>query len=313
MEENFENDSNTLSEAQKRYGIGITNLEDDTPNFWVEKEKEELEEAERRMYENAEEMVFLCKKCGAEIDRAKPPAEPEKLKKIMAGDKKCPFCKNDLVCIALTAKEKEKKDLEKKKKEKAKQRKEEIELERAKEDIKDDCMDLLNDLKERLLEGRITASRFVAVYLNGAYRIVNHYGKKLPIYAGDYRRTFLDLCDEVLSYYQVRDKSVETLAKMDDDIDDTKSLAERLASHYDGDIEHDKLLIAETKFYLEDDKFALPAYEMEERIAEYEKLENEIERQEEKRELEKRYQERVLVYAKKLEERQIRKLERNFD
>lgn len=263
---------------------------------------------------NDEYKIFLCLKCRYILDETKEPHKP-RLKELLEKDGKCPNCgKPILENYLVISREKMKREIvAQKRKERMKKKKEELELDSAREDIKDDCMDLLYDLRDRLIAGKISPERFVAIYLNTAYRIVNHYGKKLPIYASDYRRTFLSLCDDVLKYYNIVDESNIVLEGYDEEITQDMSLAEKLSFSYKGDIERDKLFVAENKFYLEDDKFALPAYEMEERIEEYSKLQDEIERKTREKELEEKYQSRVVLYEKKLQERTLRRQERRLD
>ncbi len=258
--------------------------------------------------------IFMCLKCRFILDETKEPHKP-RLKDLLDKDGKCPNCGKPILGNYLViSKEKMKKELEnQKQKEKNKERKEKWELEDARENIKDDCMDLLNDLKERLINGKITPQRFVVLYLNLSYNIVNYYGKRLPIDASEYRKIFLSLCDDVLKYYGDIETSQVILDEYDESIVEDMSTAEKLALSYKGDIKQDKLYIAENKFYFEEDKFALPAYEMEERIEEYDKLQDDIERENRRKELEEKYQNRVLMYSKKIEERNIRRQERRFD
>lgn len=258
--------------------------------------------------------IFLCLNCRYILDETKEPHKP-RLKELLEKDGKCPNCGKPIIGNYLViSREKMKREIAKKKrKEYMDKKKAEWELEDAREDIKDDCMDLLYDLRDRLIDGKITPERFVALYLNLSYKIVSHYGKSLPIYASEYRKTFLSLCDDVLKYYNVVDESKIILEEYDEAIVQDMSAAEKLSLSYKGNIEEDKLFIAENKFYLEDDKFAIPAYEMEERVEEYNKLQDEIKRKEREKELEEKYQEKVALYAKKLQERSLRRQERKLD
>lgn len=275
---------------------------------------DEEESSNEDILQDDEYKIFLCLKCRYILDETKEPHKP-RLKDLLEKDGKCPNCGKPIIGNYLViSKEKMKKELlEQKRKERMKKKKEEWELEDAREDIKDDCLDLLYDLRDRLINGKITPKRFVALYLNLSYRIVNHYGKKLPIYASEYRKIFLSLCDDVLKYYDFVEESKITLEDYDEDIVNDMSTAEKLSLSYKGDIEKDKLFIAENKFYFEDDKFALPAYDMEERIAEYDKLQDEIDRKEREKELEEKYQEKVKLCAKKIQDRNIRRQERKLE
>lgn len=275
---------------------------------------DEEEQVNEDIFQDDEYKIFLCLKCRYILDETKEPHKP-RLKDLLEKDGKCPNCGKPIIGNYLViSKEKMKKELqEQKRKERMKKKKEEWELEDARENIKDDCLDLLYDLRDRLINGKITPERFVALYLNLSYRIINHYGKKLPIYASEYRKIFLSLCDDVLKYYNVVEGSKTILEDYDEDIVNDMSAAEKLSLSYKGNIEEDKLFIAENKFYFDDDKFALPAYDMEERIEEYDKLQDEIDRKEREKELEEKYQEKVNLYAKKIQDRNIRRQERKLD
>ena len=289
--------------------------EDRVDIFGDDIEEEEVEDIQT----DQEYKIFLCLKCRYILDETKPPHKP-RLKDLLEKDGKCPNCGKPIAgnYLAISKEKMKKEQLEKKRKERHAKLKLERELKRTREDIKDDCIDLLEDLRDRLIAGKITPERFVAIYMNAAYRIVHYYngklskGNDLAIYASDYRKAFLSMCDSVLKYYHIQEDATKAINEYDDTIDENTTLAEKLSLQYDGDIEKDQLFVAETKFYLEDDKYALPAYEMGERIAEYEKIQDEIEKAQRQKALEEKYQERVVEYAKKLQERQVRKEERKI-
>ncbi|MDO4282636.1 MAG: hypothetical protein Q4D02_03290 [Clostridia bacterium] len=308
MDEEKKDDFNSINYTDYKaiWGFG----EDHIDIFGDDEDQEEVKPNEL----DDEYKIFLCLNCRYILDETKEPHKP-RLKELLEKDGKCPKCGKPILGNYLViSREKMKREIAaQKRKEYMKKKKEEWELEDAREDIKDDCMDLLYDLRDRLLDGKITPERFVVLYLNLSYRIVNHYGKKLPIYASEYRKTFLSLCDDVLKYYHAVDESKIILEDYDEAITSDMSAAEKLSLSYKGDIEKDKLFIAESKFYFEDDKFAIPAYEMEERIEEYNKLQDEINREQREKELEEKYQERVTLYAKKLQDRSLRRQERKLD
>lgn len=308
MDEEKKDDFNSINYTDYKaiWGFG----EDHIDIFGDEEEKvinqDELQDDEYK--------IFMCLKCRFILDETKEPHKP-RLKDLIEKDGKCPNCGKPIMGNYLViSREKMKKELlAQKRKERMKKKKEQWELEDAREDIKDDCLDLLYDLRDRLIGGKITPERFVALYLNLSYRIVNHYGKKLPIYASEYRKIFLSLCDDVLKYYKCVDESKIVLEDYDTAITNDMSAAEKLSLSYKGNIEEDKLYIAENKFYFEDDKFALASYDMEERIEEYDRIQDEIERKEREKEAEERYQEKVNLYARKIQERNIRRQERKLD
>ena len=96
------------------------------------------------------------------------------------------------------------------------------------------------------------------------------------------------------------------------DLYDVKTDAESIIEDYDENIEEDKLYIAEYKYYIEDDKFAIADYEMQERIKEYDKMQDNLFKEERKKALEEEYQKRKIALEKKADDRIQRRIERSL-
>lgn len=256
--------------------------------------------------------IYICLKCRYILDETKEPHKPL-LKELLDKDGKCPNCGNKIIgnYLCISEKKMKKEIAAQKNKERKKKIREEKVLENAKKNIRLDCSELLIDLKDRLVSGKITKERFVALYLHLTFNIVKYYekklpeGKELPIDMARYRKTFIDLCDVVLNHYNFVEKSSEILNEYDEKI----SEAERLSEEYQDDIQKDKLFIAQQRFLFDDDKFALPQYDLDEKMEEYNDNQEYIKNLEFDRRKEEIYQEKLQKYEGKIEERKIRRSE----
>ena len=149
-------------------------------------------------------------------------------------------------------------------------------------------MDLAKDLKERLLNKEITPRRFVALFSYMSRNIIKRYGKDIDIDWLDFRKTIYELSDGILEVYNFEQKSEEILES------------------YDEDIEQDELYKAEIGYYIEDNKFAIPEYELNQRMREYSMQDAKIRSDEYKKEIEEKYQKRKNELLQKAEERKRR-------
>ena len=118
--------------------------------------------------------------------------------------------------------------------------------------------------------------------------IVRRYGKDLDVDWLDLRKTIFDLSDEILKVYKVEEKSEEILEE------------------YSANIEEDELYKAELEYYIDDNEFSIPEYELNQRMKEYDRQEKKIRQEEYKKEIEEKYQKRKLQLLQKAEERKRR-------
>ncbi|MBO5476537.1 MAG: hypothetical protein J6A15_02135 [Clostridia bacterium] len=251
------------------------------------------EEEEPEDEENVEKPIFRCSKCGFLYDLNNPPenyhpfgyyvsnSDPSKIK--------CPSC-GKMVAFETVTKEKYEELIKKaqKKKEELEQRKEERARDKKIDQIKDDLKELAEDLKDRLFSKEITPKRFVAIFTYMSKNIVNRYSKDLDIDWLGFRKTIFELSDGILEVYKESEKSEEILEE------------------YTEDINQDELYKAELEYYIEDNKFSIPDYELRKRIYEYEQLQKDIRSEEYKKEIEEKYQKRRNTLLQKAEERERR-------
>ena len=256
-------------------------------------EKEEEEEEVKEEYQKG---IFLCEKCGYIIDETSKDFDNNENKKIKRDENgnilKCPNCGALGKYLKRISKEEKEKELRKRriKKEKEEDRK----LKIARENIKDDMLDLLEDLRYRLENNELDIKRFIAVFINLSKRIIDRNAKDIDINWLEYRRAIFSMADAVIDLY------------------DVKTDAESIIEDYDENIEEDKLYIAEYKYYIEDDKFAIADYEMQERIKEYDKMQDNLFKEERKKALEEEYQKRKIALEKKADDRIQRRIERSL-
>ena len=118
--------------------------------------------------------------------------------------------------------------------------------------------------------------------------IVRRYGKDLDIDWLDTRKTIYDISDEILKIYKVKEKSEEILEE------------------YDENIEEDELYKAELGYYIDNDSYSIPKYELNQRMKEYDKQDKKIRVEEYKKEVEEKYQNRKIELLQKAEERKRR-------
>lgn len=256
-------------------------------------EKEEEEEEVKEEYQKG---IFLCEKCGYIIDETSKDFDKNENKKIKRDENgnilKCPNCGALRKYLKRISKEEKEKELRKRriKKEKEEDRK----LKIARENIKDDMLDLLEDLRYRLENNELDIKRFIAVFINLSKRIIDRNAKDIDIDWLEYRRAIFGMADAVIDLY------------------DVKTDAESIIEDYEENIEEDKLYIAEYKYYIEDDKFAIADYEMQERIKEYDKMQDNLFKEERKKALEEEYQKRRIALEKKADDRIQRRIERSL-
>lgn len=238
--------------------------------------------------------IFLCEKCGYIIDEMQKDFEVSFKNKIKRDEDgnilNCPNCGGRNLKRITKDKKNEilRKNADKKNKEKRKRE----DIERA--NIKDDLMDLLEDLSTRLLNDEISPKRLVAIFMFLSKKIIDRNAKELEIDWMHYRKVLLSMCDNVLSQYDVNQD------------------AEEILQYLDEDIEQDALYLAELKYYINDDKFSISDYEMQERIKEYEAQENNLFKKEREKELEENYQKRRKELEEKANYRYQRRLERSI-
>jgi hypothetical protein len=243
--------------------------------------------------ENSKGEIFVCRACGFMYNLANPPKYLHPFNYYVVSDEplkiKCPNCRK-VVLYDTISKEEYEKYLEKKQKQKEeiKKKKEEKVKSRKIEQMKDDLKDLAKDLKDRLLSKEITPKRFVALFTYMSRNIVNRYGKNLDIDWLDFRKTIFELSDGILEVYKSEEKSEEILEE------------------YTENIEDDELYRAEMEYYIEDNKYSIPDYELRQRIREYDRQEAKIRSDEYKKEIEEKYQKRKNELLQKAEERQRR-------
>ncbi len=243
--------------------------------------------------EKQEKIIFICSKCGFMYDLSNPPkhylpfnyyvtsSDPSKVK--------CPKC-GKKVDFQTISEEKYKEIVEKQEKKKEEKEAKNQEAKRAKAiaQIKDDLKELAKDLKDRLFDKEITPKRFVAIFTNTSKNIVKRYNKVVNVDWIDFRNSIYDISDGILGVYKEQEK------------------AEDIIQEYQDDIEKDELYKAEMEYYIEDNKFAIPDYELRKRIAEYERVEKNIKNKEYKKEIEEKYQSRRNDLLKRAEERERR-------
>ena len=240
----------------------------------------------------------MCEKCGLVIDETAKGFEKAfkgKIKRDELGNIiNCPNCGASKKFLKKITKEKmeEIKIRQKRKKEKAQNRERTI----ANENIKDDLIDLLDDLSKRVLNDEIPVKRFVVIFMNLSKKIVDRYSKNVDLDIDwlDYRKNMLEACQIVIDSYSFKEE------------------ATKLMESYNDDIEQDKLYLAELEYYINDDKYSVAAYEYEERIKEYDNKSKNLFDKERKMQLEKEYQKRREELQNKAEAREKRRLERNI-
>ena len=254
--------------------------------------EDEIDNSKEKQYIKG---IFLCEKCGFIIDETnkdfEKSTENKKIKRDTNGNiLNCPNCGTSAKKLKKITNEKKLEIIKKRKR--AQEKEEQRNLDIAKENIKDDLMDLLNDLKTRVLDDEIDIKRFVVVFMNLSHKIVKRNGKDLDIDWIAYRKTMLDSCQMVIDAYNV------------------KADAENIMEEYDTDIAMDNLYLAEYKYYIEDDKYSIADYEMAERIKEYENMENNLFKKERERAIEQEFQERRKILEEKANKREQRRIER---
>lgn len=240
--------------------------------------------------------IFVCEKCGNIIDETEKYFEKVQGKSIKRDENKnilnCPKCGAKAKYLKRISKD-EKDNLVRKKR--LKEEKEEARtLKIVKENIKDDILDLLDDLTRRLHLNEISVDRFVVVFLNLSQKIINRYAKDVDIDWIDYRKSMLEMTRTVTDLYDVQ-------------VD-----AEKVIEEYEGNIKEDKLYLAELDYYINDNKYSIADYEMAERIKEYEDMESNIFKKEREKDLEEKYQERRKELEKKADLREQRRIERTI-
>lgn len=267
-----------------------------TSDYWsdVVRGIEELgDEEDEENLEDVEKPIFRCSKCGFVYDLNNPPENYQPFGYYVSNSDsskiKCPSC-GKIVAFETITKEKyeELKKKAQKKKEEQQQRSQDRARDKKIDQIKDDLKELAEDLKDRLFDKEITPKRFVAIFTYMSRNIVNRYNKDLDIDWIDFRKAIYELSDGILEVHKESEKSEDILAE------------------YTEDINQDELYKAELEYYIEDNRFAIPDYELRKRIQEYEALQKEIRSEEYKKEIEEKYQKRKNDLLQKAEERKRR-------
>ncbi len=256
--------------------------------------QEEIDDEEDIEEKGNQSHIFVCRLCGTMYDFSNPPKYLLPLNHyIVQGSNplkiKCPNC-NRVVYYDVVTKEEYEKYLTRKKEkaEKQKENKEARIRKQKRKQVREDLEDLAEDLKERLFNKEITPKRFVAIFTYMSRNIVRRYGKDLDVDWLDLRKTIFDLSDEILKVYKVEEKSEEILEE------------------YSANIEEDELYKAELEYYIDDNEFSIPEYELNQRMKEYDRQEKKIRQEEYKKEIEEKYQKRKLQLLQKAEERKRR-------
>ena len=251
------------------------------------------ETAEEDNEEESKSKIFVCRLCGFMYDLTNPPKYIQPLNHYIISNEplklKCPNC-GKAVLYDTATKEEYEKYLEKKQKEKAKKEEQRQQKIRSKkiDQIKDDLKELAKDLKERLFNKEISPKRFVALFSYMSRNIVKRYGKDLDIDWLDFRKTIYELSDGILEVYKYNEKS------------------EEIINEYTENIEEDELYKAELEYYIEDNQFAIPDYELKQRIREYDRQDAKIRKEEYQKEIEQKYQTRKNELLQRAEERKRR-------
>ena len=251
------------------------------------------ETAEEDNEEDSKSKIFVCRLCGFMYDLTNPPKYIQPLNHYIISNEplklKCPNC-GKAVLYDIATKEEYEKYLEKKQKEKAKKEEQRQQKIRSKkiDQIKDDLKELAKDLKERLFNKEISPKRFVALFSYMSRNIVKRYGKDLDIDWLDFRKTIYELSDGILEVYKYNEKS------------------EEIINEYTENIEEDELYKAELEYYIEDNQFAIPDYELKQRIREYDRQDAKIRKEEYQKEIEQKYQTRKNELLQRAEERKRR-------
>ena len=265
-------------------------------NYWADVVKgiEKFNEtAEEDNEEESKSKIFVCRLCGFMYDLTNPPKYIQPLNHYIISNEplklKCPNC-GKAVLYDIATKEEYEKYLEKKQKEKAKKEEQRQQKIRSKkiDQIKDDLKELAKDLKERLFNKEISPKRFVALFSYMSRNIVKRYGKDLDIDWLDFRKTIYELSDGILEVYKYNEKS------------------EEIINEYTENIEEDELYKAELEYYIEDNQFAIPDYELKQRIREYDRQDAKIRKEEYQKEIEQKYQTRKNELLQRAEERKRR-------
>ena len=265
-------------------------------NYWADVVKgiEKFNEtAEEDNEEESKSKIFVCRLCGFMYDLTNPPKYIQPLNHYIISNEplklKCPNC-GKAVLYDTATKEEYEKYLEKKQKEKAKKEEQRQQKIRSKkiDQIKDDLKELAKDLKERLFNKEISPKRFVALFSYMSRNIVKRYGKDLDIDWLDFRKTIYELSDGILEVYKYNEKS------------------EEIINEYTENIEEDELYKAELEYYIEDNQFAIPDYELKQRIREYDRQDAKIRKEEYQKEIEQKYQTRKNELLQRAEERKRR-------
>lgn len=251
------------------------------------------ETAEEDNEEESKSKIFVCRLCGFMYDLTNPPKYIQPLNHYIISNEplklKCPNC-GKAVLYDTATKEEYEKYLEKKQKEKAKKEEQRQQKIRSKkiDQIKDDLKELAKDLKERLFNKEISPKRFVALFSYMSRNIVKRYGKDLDIDWLDFRKTIYELSDGILEVYKYNEKS------------------EEIINEYTENIEEDELYKAELEYYIEDNQFAIPDYELKQRIREYDRQDAKIRKEEYQKEIEQKYRTRKNELLQRAEERKRR-------
>ncbi len=263
-------------------------------DYWADVVRGKYDEDDEEEVDENASSIFHCLNCGFMYDISNPPKYLHPFGYYIASQDpltiKCPNC-HKKVLFSTATKEEYQKYLDKKEEKKKKEEDNKIKRlqERESRLIKEDLKDLAEDLKDRLVSKEITPKRFVALFTNLSRNIVKKYSKNLEIDWLDFRKTIFELSDGILKVYKSQEKT------------------EQILEEYDQNIEDDELYLAEMGYFIEDNKFSIPDYELNQRMREYDRQDAIIKKEEYQREIEEKYQERKNKLLQKAEERERRK------
>lgn len=173
--------------------------------------EEELEEQQKNQVSSS--TIFECQKCGYIID------ETEK-RKIAGYNKpiptKCPKCGGKLKPIT------KEQMVKAQRKEVQAKRKEIVTAKRVVDYVKNETLKLLNELRDDLLEKRISPNRFIALFMKLSYNIARSRSREYEPDWMDYKKLMIYMCQNVMDTYDVKidaEKAYEDFdfSELDDD------------------------------------------------------------------------------------------------
>lgn len=243
-----------------------------------EKEEEDIAEEEEKYDEYG---IFQCMNCGEIIDEFE--TKPD-ITKPLKDRLKCPKCgKRKFKKITKEKKKLLLKEIEKKKKREKEKRTRNAEIEREKFEI--EIKDLLEDLRGKLFDNKISPNQFVNIFLRISFIIARTTLREVPI-------------DDWLHFQKL-------LLSMSDDVMKTYDINIDCETEYQNckeNMEQNELYIAYLKKYEESDRYSLGQYELGRRVEDYETELKVIELENEK----------SMRFAQKIEEKNVDRTNKSF-